>query len=452
MAYRGKYLFSALLLAGISYNAIGVATAADIDPTTPEIPAKPSWSNIYIGGFFGAGGITNNIEIPALGTGNFNGFGGEGIQGGGRLGFNHQFSDFVFGLEGEVAGSGIETTLDIPGLISVDAGTTLTLSASARAGYLTNPDTLAYLIGGFTHADFDVDIPGLLSLSEDLNGFHIGAGIETRLNNALTARAEYRYTQYSGVDFDTGGILNVEPSTHTGSLGLSWQFYDAATGQFQSPFGDDDSTGSSNSRDWSSFFAGVYFGGGSVAYDTSLPAVAPGNFNGTSGEGFLGGGLAGYNHQLSQRFVAGIQGEVGYEGLEINTNIPAIPALGGLAGAAAGLSFDADAGLDFAAAVSLRLGALANDDALVYLIGGYSYAQFEITASSLLLPGGSFSLSENFSGFHIGTGVETRVTDNVNLRAEYRYTQYSGEDFGLGAILDIEPSSHTGRIAVTWQF
>ena len=39
-----------------------------------------------------------------------------------------------------------------------------------------------------------------------------------------TVRVEYRYTSYSGEDWGTGGDLNVEPSTQTGTLGLAWNF------------------------------------------------------------------------------------------------------------------------------------------------------------------------------------------------------------------------------------
>jgi outer membrane immunogenic protein len=37
-------------------------------------------------------------------------------------------------------------------------------------------------------------------------------------------RVEYRYTSYSGEDWGTGGFITVEPSTHTGTVGLAWHF------------------------------------------------------------------------------------------------------------------------------------------------------------------------------------------------------------------------------------
>ena len=63
------------------------AWAADL----PEVPAQEAaalvnWSGVYIGGFFGGGAIVDNIELPGLGSGNFNGIGGEGWLGGGFLG------------------------------------------------------------------------------------------------------------------------------------------------------------------------------------------------------------------------------------------------------------------------------------------------------------------------------------------------------------------------------
>ncbi|MBL4758989.1 MAG: hypothetical protein JKY32_15565 [Rhizobiales bacterium] len=42
------------------------------------------------------------------------------------------------------------------------------------------------------------------------------------------------------------------------------------------------------------------------------------------------------------------------------------------------------------------------------------------------------------------------LTSNVSARVEYRYTQYAGEDWGTAGFLNIEPSSHTGIIALVW--
>jgi outer membrane immunogenic protein len=54
------------------------------------------------------------------------------------------------------------------------------------------------------------------------------AGIEAMLTDSLTARVEYRYTDYGDENVELfGGLgtdLHVDPSTHTGTIGIAWLF------------------------------------------------------------------------------------------------------------------------------------------------------------------------------------------------------------------------------------
>jgi hypothetical protein len=70
----------------------GTAQSADL------VAAGPDWTGFYIGANVGGGAVVNNIEIPGLGDGNFNGIGGEGVLGSVMAGYNHQMNNIVFGL------------------------------------------------------------------------------------------------------------------------------------------------------------------------------------------------------------------------------------------------------------------------------------------------------------------------------------------------------------------
>jgi outer membrane immunogenic protein len=59
---------------------------------------------------------------------------------------------------------------------------------------------------------------------ETYGGYHLGGGLETMIGQHATVRVEYRYTAYDGEDWGTGGFIDVAPSTHTGTLGLAWNF------------------------------------------------------------------------------------------------------------------------------------------------------------------------------------------------------------------------------------
>ena len=79
-------------------------------------------------------------------------------------------------------------------------------SIGARLGILSSPSTLLYLSTGWTRISLDRDVSILdwngiehrRSFDKDLNGWFVGAGMETQLgwlHSGLTLRGEYRFTR-----------------------------------------------------------------------------------------------------------------------------------------------------------------------------------------------------------------------------------------------------------------
>ena len=77
-----------------------------------------------------------------------------------------------------------------------------------RIGYLARPDTMLFVSGGYANVEVDdtnvsigisvdgedVGVGGTTLISgRRLSGGFIGGGIETRLNDSLSLKAEYRY-------------------------------------------------------------------------------------------------------------------------------------------------------------------------------------------------------------------------------------------------------------------
>ncbi len=117
--------------------------------------------------------------------------------------------------------------LDVPGG-SVERNGSWT--AGGRLGYLITPRTLVYGLGGYSQMHIDADAtqddnlnrvkaladvaavaggPGA-HFSEDLDGWTVGGGIETKLDaidKRLSFKIEYRYSQFDG-DFDAGVANN----------------------------------------------------------------------------------------------------------------------------------------------------------------------------------------------------------------------------------------------------
>ncbi|MGI9414242.1 MAG: outer membrane protein [Hyphomicrobiales bacterium] len=400
----------------------------------------PDWTGFYIGGFVGGGAVNNDIDvdIPQLIGLDFDGVGGEGFVGGGFLGFNYQVSPrFVLGIQGEIGVQDLETEASV-GPFDLEAAPDFNAAISGRAGWLANPNTMLYIIGGYSYAEYDVELSlaglGSADFDEKYHGFHIGAGIEARLTQSITARIEYRYTEYGDEDWGTGGIIEVEPSTHTGTLGVAWNFYTGGD-TLITPAADyirpEEPVAETT---WSGVYLGGFIGGGAIVNEIDVGGL---NFDGVGGEGFVGGGFLGVNYQVGSNFVIGAQVELGVADLQtdFNTNV-----LGGI---------DVDAAPDFNLAVSGRLGYLADPDTLLYVIGGYSYAEYEVDIS---IGGGSADFDEKYNGFHVGGGIETRLTESLTARVEYRYTQYGDEDWGTGGVIDVEPSSHVGTVGLAWNF
>ncbi len=426
-------------------SAALVGIAALFSTTTATLAANhdvvtgPSWTGFYMGGFLGAGDVTHRITTGLLPGISYDGLGGEGVFGGLMGGYNHQVSNrIVLGVQGEFAFSGVSSdfSITIPGLGSGSAKLEEQYSAavSGRAGWLSNPDTMLYLIGGYSYArykaSFGISITGGPTLSasrkESFHGYHVGAGMETRITPALSARVEYRYTDLGREDWGTGGLARTEPSSHTGRIGLVWNLGSDLTAQ---PVADLPPP----ERNWTGLYLGAYFGGGAATGRVTSSLVA-GSFDGVGGEGIHGGFMAGYNYQMNGPWVIGLQGEFGLTDISSDLNLGIVTA---------------EAGPSYTLSVSGRLGWLTGPDTMLYMLAGYTHARYKLKIN---VPLGSVSFKEGYDGFHVGAGMETRLSEHLSARVEYRFTQYGKEDWDTGGIIRIEPSSHKGMLGLVWNF
>ncbi|MCW4114176.1 porin family protein [Aurantimonas sp. MSK8Z-1] len=155
---------------------------------------------------------------------------------------------------------------------------------------------------------------------------------------------------------------------------------------------------------WSGPYAGAFVGYNSSNFDQS---GGP-DFD---GEGWVGGVYGGYNFQ-SGNFVYGLEGDIGYSGLDA----------GGYQSATGGAVI-ADDGNAFGS-LRGRVG-VAYDPFLVFATGGVAVANKELSF-------GGASDSNTHVGYTVGAGVEAQVTDNITSRLEYRYSDYNSQDYDLG--------------------
>jgi len=191
-----------------------VAQAADPGgPPSYRAPVVPyyDWNGFYVGAHVAAGwSSAENSDVVFLG--------------GGQAGYNYQVGQWVFGVEGELAGTSEGGSVSFMGLRtewSVDWVATL----AARVGWVVDPRWLVYGKFGaaWSHASTEttfmgVPVPGM-SLDKTSSGWVLGFGSEYALRDNWTAKFEY--DMFGGNDFPSGVS---DDKTHVFKAGLNYRF------------------------------------------------------------------------------------------------------------------------------------------------------------------------------------------------------------------------------------
>jgi outer membrane immunogenic protein len=230
-----------------------IALAADYGPPPPPVYAPPpyapqyyvpgyNWTGFYIGGNVGAGWATGSgtatLFTPAGGifsTTSESTHSADGVIGGGQIGYNWQFGNWVAGIEADFDASGQKGDNEGDACGQLRTGS-CTVSAHAninsfgtvrgRLGFTVGDNRwLIYGTGGYAwqNVSGSVDITtvlgttNVLSISTTKSGFAVGGGVEAALWGNWTGGIEYLYL--STGDFDTQGFV-VAPGSLLAAAGV----------------------------------------------------------------------------------------------------------------------------------------------------------------------------------------------------------------------------------------
>ncbi|WP_112436021.1 outer membrane protein [Rhizobium sp. AN80A] len=170
---------------------------------------------------------------------------------------------------------------------------------------------------------------------------------------------------------------------------------------------------------WSGPYFGIDGGAGWLNGDFSAGGLSDSeDFNGG-----MFGGFVGYNWQLDNSIVLGVEGNVEY-----NWNDKDF--------------LGANVGSDWSGAVRARVG-YAFDNALIYGAAGWT-----ATRGFVDVPGFDKE-TKTFNGYTVGAGLDYAFTNNVFGRVEYRYNDYGSKDL-LG--FDVDADQHVVKIGLGVKF
>jgi outer membrane immunogenic protein len=172
--------------------AVSAAQAADLPRPSYKAPAYTSadpifsWTGFYVGANVGYGYGSSDWTGPVPASPSPKGF-----VGGGQLGYNYQYSAFVFGLEADIDYSTIKG--DAPcALGTCTTKNSYIFTGRGRIGYAFDR-FLPYITGGVAYGNIKAEDTVLGGASGSKLGYALGAGLEYAFSGAWSVRAEYLY-------------------------------------------------------------------------------------------------------------------------------------------------------------------------------------------------------------------------------------------------------------------
>jgi outer membrane autotransporter protein len=266
---------------GIRYQFTPGA-APSMPVKAPPAPELINWAGLYAGAIGGAeaghGSMyfpTSTWSVPGVGVFNENGGSGSnmrpaGALGGGTLGYNWQLGRWVYGLEGDGAWTGVQSSsqcqpLNPPLPFGFSVNNSLfqttchddinwTATVAARLGYLLMPHTLFYAKAGVAIAEetfsescnlgplngFNGFPPGTVqncvnaagayvnnaSSNTTAVGWTLGYGTEFAFTQHWTAKAEFDWIEFGhkSVTLSDGTAINTYQNVAQAKIGVNYKW------------------------------------------------------------------------------------------------------------------------------------------------------------------------------------------------------------------------------------
>ena len=191
---------------------------------------------------------------------------------------------------------------------------------------------------------------------------------------------------------------------------------------------------------WTGFYIGAH--GGAAYGRDDIGFTGYGQTSGTRSAGLLGGGQIGYNYQMANKFVLGVEADASWANIKGGRTCGTDTGLNaaGLPGGFSPFFMTCDTKVIWLASATGRLG-YAWDRSLLYVKGGAAFINETVSANCIVgpfnVPGNirtcnnqagalvnSISTSDNRVGWTVGFGGEFALTPNWSAKAEYNYMDF----------------------------
>ncbi len=453
------------------------------------------WTGAYIGIGAGIGAANHQLSleeapgVPFDGALAFDGLGGDGGLFTLSAGADYQIDKrFVIGAFFDYDWADLETdvlSLNLAEPVPLSANAAISVedvwSVGGRLGYVVSPSTLLFLTAGYSRADIsDLTISsslGGLTLARvgEFDGYFIGGGAEVKLTKAISIKGEYRYTDYDAEnitllpgtfeEINEAISTKLDPDIQSGRLSLVYKFGAGHGGETEAEPEAVASVGS-----WSQFYIGL---GGAYAFANTEATISPGplvdpdDVSGSLSTDGLGSQGAAYmvtlgaDRQYDDKFVFGLFVDYTRHNAEYDISLR----LEDIASGRLGYEIEDEL------SIGGRVGYLLTPATMLFGSVGYSHLWLSDTTASFQIddgPGGSGVLAENgsFGGVFLGAGFETKLSDRLSLKAEYRYlfadtdtvSLLPGVEVGPGVTIDdfvrteLTPDMQSVRFSLDYRF
>lgn len=249
---RIRFVLSSILIAACSVTSYAADLPSRSAPVLAPAPLSipDTWSGAFVGlslggalfdnrsSSYGSVQYYNNVNIYGEGTGSFSNRNSK-ILGAVQLGFNYKIDSFVLGAFSDVHISSVSSASSTP--VRSWCNTNFnsncvnslysTLSSfnrigpsyniGARGGILLSDSLLVYALAGYSGANVKSGVSIRVSNYQTgdsvttngdgwRSGFIVGAGIESKLTDDISIKAEYRYADYGKmkIGYNSGSALD----------------------------------------------------------------------------------------------------------------------------------------------------------------------------------------------------------------------------------------------------